>query len=275
MVNGDDTPEEANAWPPWYAPLAFVIAFVASAIVELVILLVAFAGHPTTAQASNPPPAVVDLASVAGEVIFVLSALWAASWIARPRPEQFGLRLPRVPVWKAAVAVIVGYLVFLVIAAVWTVVINQSATEKDLVKDVGAHSGVAGALASCLVFCVVAPICEEFLFRGFIFAALRNWRGPIIGALLTGVLFGAAHAGSAPVVDLVPLGILGVMLCGLRQWCGSIYPGIALHSLNNAAALVANANWGFAAFVAVLIGSLALIAATVALAQRNLNLRLV
>jgi membrane protease YdiL (CAAX protease family) len=267
--------EEGNSWPPWFAPLALVIAIVASSVVELVIDLVAFGGHPTTSQLNNPPPAVTDIGSVIGEFIFVAAALWAASWVALPRAPQFGLRLPRIPAWKAALAVIGLYLTFLVLALLWTVVVNQSASEKYLVKDVGAHSGTLGVLASCLVFCVAAPICEEFLFRGFIFGALRSWRGPLVAAVVTGVLFGAVHAGSAPVVDLVPLGVLGMLLCGLRQFTGSLYPCIALHALNNSAALVSNAGWSFAAFVAVLLGSLGLIAALVALTQRNLRIRLV
>jgi hypothetical protein len=180
-----------------------------------------------------------------------------------------------VRIWQAALVVIVGYLTFLLLSALWTQVIHENASEKYLVKDVGAHSGVVGVLASCLVLCVIAPFCEEFLFRGFIFGALRNWRGPIVGALITGVLFGAIHVGSAPLIDLVPLGVLGVLLCGIRQLTGSIYPGIALHSLNNAAALVVNAGWSFGAFCVVLVASLALIALVLALGQRSLRLQLV
>ena len=52
---------------------------------------------------------------------------------------------------------------------------------------------------------MVAPICEELLFRGYIFTALRNWRGTLPAALIIGLLFGGVHVGSAPVLDLVPL----------------------------------------------------------------------
>jgi membrane protease YdiL (CAAX protease family) len=273
MVNGaGESPDDANDWIPWYGPLAVVIGFFASIVTGLIIVVI---GHSAGSSLTNPTPAVTDFATVAEEVGFVLSAIWVASWVARPWPAQFGLRLPRVPLWRAALAVIVGYGLFIVLSAIWTAVVNQSASEKYLVKDVGAHSGTIGVLASCLVLCVIAPFCEEFLFRGFIFGALRNWREPVVGALITGLLFGAIHVGSAPVVDLVPLALLGVLLCGLRQLTGSIYPGIALHSLNNAVALVVNADWSFAAFVAVLIGSFALITLLLMLGQRSLRLRLV
>ncbi|HEX2702932.1 MAG TPA: CPBP family intramembrane glutamic endopeptidase [Solirubrobacteraceae bacterium] len=273
MVNGNGaSAEEANGWNPWYGPLALVIGFVASIITGVVVLVI---GHSAGSSLTKPTPAVTDVGTFVEEVGFVLSAVWVASWVARPRPAQFGLRRPRIYWLKAAASVPVAYLVFLLLSALWSAFVSKGVSEKYLVKDVGAHSGAGGVLASCLVLCVVAPFCEEFLFRGFIFGALRNWRGPVIAAVLTGVLFGAIHLGSAPVADLVPLAIFGMLLCGLRQLTGSLYPGIALHSLNNAAALVVNADWSFAAFVAVLVGSLSLLALLVALGQRSLHLQLV
>jgi len=267
---------DANNWNPWYAPLALVVALVAETVVGLVVLLVGLGGHVTQAQANNPPPAITDVATALGEACFVLVALWLASWRGRPIPAQFGLRRPLVGVRRALLAIVIGYVAFLALAAAWTAIVNTSANEKYLVKDVGAtHAGVWGVLGSVLVLAVIAPFCEEFLFRGFIFGALRNWRGPIVAALLTGVLFGAVHVGSAPAVDLVPLAILGVILCTIRQLTGSVYPGIVMHVFNNSVALVVNAGWSFAAFCGVLAGSLALGAALIALAQRGLHEQLI
>ena len=42
-------------------------------------------------------------------------------------------------------------------------------------------------------------------------------------AILTGILFGAAHLGSAPAQYLVPLGLFGVILCVVRWRTGSLY----------------------------------------------------
>ena len=43
-------------------------------------------------------------------------------------------------------------------------------------------------------------------------------------AIITGLVFGGVHAGSAPVVDLVPLAGLGFGLCLLYRYTGSLYP---------------------------------------------------
>ncbi len=62
---------------------------------------------------------------------------------------------------------------------------------------------------------------------------------------MTGVLFGAVHAGSAPALDLVPLGVLGFMLCVLYRRTGSLYPCVAVHSLNNSVAFAGLEKWGW------------------------------
>ena len=104
---------------------------------------------------------------------------------------------------------------------------------------------------------MVAPICEEFLFRGFIFTALRNWRGTWPAAIITGLLFGGVHVGSAPVVDLVPLAFLGFGLCLLYRITGSLYPCIAAHSLNNSIAYGSLESWSFGQVILLLGASLA------------------
>ena len=78
---------------------------------------------------------------------------------------------------------------------------------------------------------------EELLFRGYIFRALRNWRGFAPAAIITGLIFGAVHIGSSPIGYALPLAAFGFGLCLLYQWTGSLYPCIALHALNNAFAL--------------------------------------
>jgi len=75
------------------------------------------------------------------------------------------------------------------------------------------------------------------------FTALRNWRGTWPAALLTGVVFGAIHAGSTPVGLLVPLAVFGVGLCLLYAWTRSLYPCVALHAINNAIAFGVSEEW--------------------------------
>jgi membrane protease YdiL (CAAX protease family) len=77
---------------------------------------------------------------------------------------------------------------------------------------------------------IVAPLCEEIFFRGFVFPGLR--RGLPVGwaVLVSALIFGLAHAdlGSLPVLI-----VIGLLLALLRWWSGSLYPGLLLHMLNN------------------------------------------
>ena len=92
---------------------------------------------------------------------------------------------------------------FIVFSVIWVGAVN--AGKEKLLEQLGANESTSLLLLSAALTCVVAPICEEFLFRGFIFTALRNWQGTWPAAIITGLVFGGVHAGSAPAVDLVPL----------------------------------------------------------------------
>jgi membrane protease YdiL (CAAX protease family) len=109
-----------------------------------------------------------------------------------------------------------------------------------------------------LLVCVVAPIAEEFLFRGFCFEALRPTFGVLGAAVAVGLVFGGIHATSTPAVLLVPLAVFGFTLCLLRWKTGSLYPCIALHALNNAVAYAGLQHWDWQA-VPLTLGAWALI----------------
>jgi uncharacterized protein len=132
---------------------------------------------------------------------------------------------------------------FLIVSAIWGAAFH--AEKEKLLKQLGTGENTTLLLLSAALTCVIAPICEEFLFRGFIFTALRSWRGPWSAAILTGLAFGAVHVLSAPVVYLVPLAALGFGLCLLYWRTGSLYPCIAAHSLNNSLAFGSLEGWGW------------------------------
>jgi membrane protease YdiL (CAAX protease family) len=139
-----------------------------------------------------------------------------------------------------------------------------------LPSGLGADKSTVALVAAAVFVCVIAPIAEEFFFRGFFFGVLRRWRivvagrnvGTWIAAVVTGILFGLAHTGSASPKYLIPLGILGFILCLVRWRTGSLYPCMALHSVNNSLAIgVSQFHWGLAEIVALIAGSILVIAA--------------
>jgi membrane protease YdiL (CAAX protease family) len=105
---------------------------------------------------------------------------------------------------------------------------------------------VAGVTELALVFfslVILPPIAEEILCRGLLFSGLRSRFRFVPTAIITSVIFGAAHlqAGSgAPLLWTAALDtfILSMVLCYLRERSGSVWPGIVLHAMKNGLAYV-------------------------------------
>ena len=239
-------------WKPWSSVLALIAALggaLAGGLVVYVIALIA------GANLDDPPPAVDISATVLQDMAFVASAIVFASMVARPRPWHFGLRSTRIA--PAVGYVMGGYLVFLGAAAVWSALLNLHETD-DVVQQLGADQSTVALVAVTILVCVVAPLAEEFFFRGYFFGALRNWRGVWPAALITGLFFGGIHVGSAPVGFLVPLAFFGFILCVIYDRTRSLYPCIGLHCVNNSIAFGVGQHWGWEIPV-VLVASLTVI----------------
>jgi membrane protease YdiL (CAAX protease family) len=251
--HGGSSRSPTTTWPPWTAPLALVggiaLAYVGAVIVDVpaLILGVQISSSPT-------PPGLTIADTLVQDVGFVIAAVYCARIGGRAvRSWQFGLRRPPVG-WRRAVGLIVLLLLsFVVLSAIWSGLVHPS--EEKLLETLGSNEGTSLLVLSAVLTCVVAPICEEFLFRGYIFTALRNWRGTLPAALITGLLFGGVHYDSAPTLDLIPLAALGFGLCLLYRYSGSLYPCMIAHSLNNSLAFSSLENWSWQAPV-LLVGAL-------------------
>ncbi len=247
----------ANDWAVWTGFAVLVAALVLAAVGGLIVDIPALVlGVKITSE--HTPPGLEFADTVVQDVVFVLTAIMFAQFGGRTvRSWQFGFR--PTPLRRAVGLAALTIVAFLIFSAIWVVALNVKEEDTKLLNALGTNETALLLAASALLTTVIAPICEETLFRGYIFAALSKWRGWIPGAILTGVLFGAVHVGSAPVVDLVPLGVLGFALCFLYRRTGSLYPCIAVHSLNNSFAFGELEKWGWQ-IPLLMGGSLALIA---------------
>lgn len=82
-----------------------------------------------------------------------------------------------------------------------------------------------------LLACVWAPVMEETMFRGALFNHLRTWHRWPLSAVTVGVLFAAVHPQGW---TLIPgLGMIGVVLAGIREWRAGILASMTAHALNN------------------------------------------
>jgi membrane protease YdiL (CAAX protease family) len=250
-------------WPPWTAPAAIGVGFGLGIVVTVIVGIVAQAGGSSI---SHPTPAVSLIGDFLFDGAFVAAALYFARLRNPLRPSDFGFRSVRAG--TAVAGVLIAGISYYVITAIYASLFHFHGNEK-LPKELGVGKSTAALIAAAVFVCVVAPMAEEFFFRGFIFGALRRMRivvagrelGTWVAAVITAILFGLAHTGSAAPKYLIPLGVLGFVLCLLRWRTGSLYPCMGLHSINNSLALgISQLHWNTTEILALIIGSLCVIA---------------
>ena len=82
-------------------------------------------------------------------------------------------------------------------------------------------------IAAYVSVVVFAPLCEEFLFRGFLLPLQRERERVGQAILFNGVLFGALHMNA---MGMLSLSLLGAALAALTVRSRSIWPAIACHA---------------------------------------------
>jgi uncharacterized protein len=248
---GDVTRSPQPGWPAWTAAIALVGGLAFSLIAGLVIDVPAALIFGVKITSENLPPGLSIADTVVQDVGFVLAAVYCAQIGGRVvRSWQFGLRHPAAGWRSAATMIALLAIAFFALSAIWSAIFHPE--EETLLNMLGSNEGTTLLVLSAALTCAIAPICEEFLFRGYIFTALRSWRGTLPAALITGLVFGGVHVGSAPALDLVPLAALGFGLCLLYRYSGSLYPCIVAHSLNNSVAFASLEGWSVAQALALI-----------------------
>ncbi|MCX6347392.1 MAG: CPBP family intramembrane metalloprotease, partial [Actinobacteria bacterium] len=81
-----------------------------------------------------------------------------------------------------------------------------------------------------IVVSVIAPVCEEIFFRGFLFQGFKKRWGVPAGMLISSFLFSAAHL---DLYNFLPLLAIGWVLAYLFHKTKSLLPVIFLHAIYN------------------------------------------
>jgi len=262
-------PDNRDGRPPspgsrdglWRAPAAVVTGFLLGLLATLMVEVV---GHAFGSSLTHPSPAVLLVGNYVFDLAFVLAALYFSRPGRAPDPGELGFRRTRLS--RAAAAFALGAIAYYLGSLAYAAATNPHASDR-LPSDLGINRYTAALIAATVFVCVFAPICEELFFRGFLFGTLMRMRvrigrlqlGPWLAAAIVAALFGLAHVGSAPAAYLLPLGFLGFVLCLIRWRTGSIYPCIALHSLNNCVALGVQRGWSVGVVLGLIAGSWAAI----------------
>ncbi len=93
--------------------------------------------------------------------------------------------------------------------------------------------GLPAYLVYVLLVCLVAPVAEEIVFRGFVYSGLRHLFSPNWAAGISALAFAGAHL-PAPTAATLVVAVLGFVLARLYERTRSLLPGMVLHALHNA-----------------------------------------
>ncbi len=92
-----------------------------------------------------------------------------------------------------------------------------------------------GFVEAFVLTAVLPAVCEEFLFRGYIFSAFKGRYRVINALILSSVLFGLYHMS---ILRFFGTALLGFLNCYAVYKTGSLLAGIVMHFMNNSIGVI-------------------------------------
>jgi len=223
-----EAPRKPRVWPSLLAtPAALVIAGVLQA--GLFGVLDAMNVTVVDDKDMFTPAAMLVFLSLL-QLTLLMFAVGAARSSREPWRQRLSIARPRASVLTIAAAAMASPFIGGVIAM--TLYFLGAETPEHLVElsQSTQQDTLLGVLGMVLVIGVLAGVCEEFLFRGYIQTRLVARFGPVCGIGAASLLFAIMHLN--PMHSMIALA-LGIW-CGLVVWLtGSVWTGVLCHVLNN------------------------------------------
>ena len=152
-------------------------------------------------------------------------------------PEIFGLKSPNIG--KVFLTGVIGlFAIYLCMAAIHPIItplLENNLGEQELQAPVQMIIDAKENNPSLLVVLaflavIVAPICEEFVFRGYIYGTLKRYSCRIFATITSALFFAVVHGN---LWSLIPLFVVGIGLALIYEISGSLWASILTHMLFN------------------------------------------
>jgi len=178
----------------------------------------------------------------AGEVAVILFLLAVLPPVARMSLRDLGLRPPaRSDTGRIVGAIVLMFVLVTALGSLLSTALHFKTPE--LAVQVFTHMRGWQKVLFAIFAVIVGPVWEEFVFRIFLFNAMRKWWGFWPGAIVSSILFGLAHAQPpfTPVMLLalsLPLAVGGIILCAVYTRTGSAWSNMITHASFNGLSLL-------------------------------------
>lgn len=234
------TPEPArhDVRRGWLLLAVFSFAEVTFLMASVLVLLPFAIRSQDLAKGAPLPPAALVTALVVPTVLAALVAIVGVAVVGRGRVVWERLRTELSLRWRLADAGIglgvgaVSLILTLPASALWAYVVghDQANSAVGEVFD-GQHLPLGFGLLLFLAVCLVAPFCEEVLYRGVLWRAMEHWGWNrwVIFALTT-LAFSFAHLELLRTPLLV---VISLPIALARMFTGNLLASVVAHQANN------------------------------------------
>lgn len=172
---------------------------------------------------------------------FISAGIVSAAVIPRVRASEWlGLRWSRWPmVFLIAPACVVGMWIFFYSLQAsgyvqWLESLGVDGMQ-DTVKLLQESTDPLTLWLMAAAAVIAAPLCEEIVFRGYLYGAAKRFTGPWVAGFFSALVFSSVHGS---LVALLPLFVFGCLLAYVYEKTGSIWAPIAIHFCFNGATVL-------------------------------------
>ena len=174
-------------------------------------------------------------AAVVGSAALIATAVTYASSTSKPLLEQLRLFLPERRMFIAFALPIAAWVA---LAVVWPFTPFNPVTHPNAPDPIiGLNNAFDNNVFATIIYlAILVPIAEEMFFRGMIITFLANATHATIAVLISAVVFALFHIDPSyfSMNQVIYIFCLGTIFGTAAMVTRSIWPGVLMHSLNNA-----------------------------------------
>jgi len=137
--------------------------------------------------------------------------------------------------WRAVLCLLAAYPLLMLVQAMVYGASGGNVTPQDVVEFLQSAESPRDRIAVLAMAVIVAPLAEEWIFRGYLYPVGKRYAGPFVSAVVTAALFALLHGHAASIPALFTLALC---LTLSYEKSGSLLVSMIMHSIFNAVSVV-------------------------------------
>ena len=167
------------------------------------------------------------------QVMIIGLPLLLAYYIKSDFKKVFNIKMPKVRHLVGAVVLWIGGYILVSISS--QTLLNIFPQNMEVLENLNHALYKDEFLINLFVVALMPAICEEMLFRGFIFTSFKSKKSANMAIIGSAILFGFMHI---DFIRIIPTAILGVILAYAVYKTESIFVAMLIHFINNGLAVL-------------------------------------